>query len=543
MSESRRSFLKWILPSTAITLLSGVSAVSSPEIKGGEVPVNNNNKPCISFIFDDAKESHFSVVAPLFKSKNKTCGFAINTLNINKSGCMLGSDIIELANQGFDIVSHSYTGVVFNNKINETFSRAELETAQSTFSEMGLTPRILQAPGSVAYEQHHPAIRSIFEYAFTKDSNPTPMRDLNPIGLWRYGLELSATEVIPFDKAKAAIDSAKELSGVVIFYAHDVPLRSNKYQLISDIIDYAQSVDVDVVSPSIAVASASLHPNIPSKNYFKRETIINGTDGWEVSNGSISVNSNGDVVITADAAGECLIKRSTPLAMVNGESINFSSAIRKLSGTIRSCYIGLNTFNESTRVKTLELPIVGLDAEYRRYSVAQHIGPSVNRILQFVRVNFSAAGDRVMLYAPTVRYGSNVSQDANYKILQSVGIASGQVIPNSSTAYTSINLVSDPNGLFTTSGSEIKFVRPCRVMLSVSIISNGPSLSASTGGLLRINFGDQSIDIPSTGTKIAGAAHSMTMHFDARSSLSFSMLCIGSEFIIHPSSTILIQEQ
>lgn len=502
--------------------------------------------PCISFVFDDAKATHYSVVAPLFKSKGKTCGFAINTININTTvnGNMLGSDIIELASQGFEIINHAYSGVPFNCSVNDTFVRAELETSQSLFSTMGLNPRIMQTPSSIAPASLQPVIRSIFEYAFTQASSSIPMRDVMPTELWRYGLESGSGGAIPLADAKAAIDAAKSNTGVVVFYAHDVPAGSGIYQLISDIIDYSATVGVSVLPPSLAVASATNAPNIPSKTYEKGETLLNSTDLWSASNGTVTISPRGDITVTATAAGECLIQRSSNMQLKNDETINFSASIRNLTGSVSSASIGLNTSTDSTVIKRIEYPIVGLDALYRRYSVCQQIGTDIRTILQYVRVTFSAVGDKILIRLPTVRYGSNVLQDANLKSLYSVGISAGQNIPNNISDYTNIALTEAANnGLFAVSGNKITFSRPCKIMLSVSILSRHSSLSGNTGGLLRISVGSTTIDIPSTsGSTIAGASHSMTICVDPRKSISFSMLNTGSVFPIYSASSINIQE-
>lgn len=500
--------------------------------------------PCISFVFDDAKATHFSVVAPLFNSKSKSCGFAINTVNINTATNMLGSDILELASQGFEIINHAYTGVPFNSGVNDTFVRAELETAQSLFATMGLHPKIMQTPSSLAPASMQPVIRSMFEYAFTQASKADPMKDVMPTELWRFGLESGTGGAIPLADAKAAVDGAKAANGVVVFYAHDVPAGGDKFTLISNIIDYAESVGVKVLPPSLAVASATSAPNIPSKEYSKGVTLLNSTNLWTANNGTIVASANGDLTVTATAAGTCLIQRSSNMQMKNDESINFSAAIRNLTGSVTEASIGMNTSSDADVIKRIEYPIIGLDTQYRRYSVAQQIGTDVTTALTYVRVTFAAAGDRILIRLPTVRYGLNVLQDANLKSLFSVGIVASQTIPNNTSSYTNISLTSAANnGLFAVAGNAITFSRPCKIMLSVSILSNSGGLAGNTGGLLKISFASDSIDIPSSpGTALAGASHAMTLSVDPRSPISFSMLNSGSPFGIYSASTIRIQE-
>ncbi|WP_196208886.1 phage tailspike protein [Citrobacter sp. Res13-Sevr-PEB04-36] len=502
-----------------------------------------NYTPCISFVFDDAKESHYSVVAPLFASKGKSCGFAVNTGNVNLTSDMSGTEIIELAAQGFEIINHSFSSVPFSSSVNATFVRAELETAQSFFNEMGINPRIMQSPSSVADDSFQPLIRSMFEYAFTTAPNATPMKNMLPTELYRYGLETS-DGIISLSTAQAIIDSAVEASGVVVFYAHDVPADSDKLQLISDVIDYAVAHDVDVVPPSIAAASATVSPCIPSMIYIKGRTLVNNTSGWTATNGSVSVSANGDIYVTATAPGSCLVQRSIPMRMKNGETVNFSAAVRNMIGSVTSASIGLNAFSGSSTTKTAEYSIVGLDNLYRRYSAAQQIGSTVDRVLQFIRVTFASAGDQILIRAPTVRYGLNVSPDTSWRTLYGVGIVSGQLIPNNSGAYTSISLTTaSDNGLFTVANNAISFSRPCTVMLSVSMLAVGSGLSGNAGGILRILVGNTTISVASSGgANAAGASHSLTLALDASANIAFDMLNIGSVFNINPQSNIIIQE-
>ncbi|MBT0353126.1 polysaccharide deacetylase family protein [Morganella morganii subsp. morganii] len=499
--------------------------------------------PCISFIFDDGKMSHVTVVAPLFRSYNLRCGFAINTEGLGLTDNMQGSDVISLSDDGFEIISHSYSAVNLGSQVNDTFVMAELSTAQSMFYEMGISPSIFQAPSSVVADEHMHIVDGFYSYAFTRSPSPLPMKNEHPTRLRRFGLE-TATGIISLDEAKSVVDDAVSKNGVIVFYAHDVPDGSDKKKLISDIIDYAITEGVSIVPPSSAVFSASKSQNLPSKMITMGDTILNELNGWVATNGTVQVTANKDIVVTASSPGSCLIQLPVGMKLTDNRGITFSAAFRNLRGSVSSASIGANIYSGSSVIRSVEKPITGLDAVYRRYSVSHVMPFNADRILSFFRVNFSATGDQVLIRAPVVRYGTSVNPDTHWKSFYDVDIVGGQTIPNSSSSYSRIKLTdSSSNGLFSVSENKISFDRPCTVSLSISVLANGANLSGNTGGVLRINVGSTAFNIPSSsGTNNAGASQSMTINVTTLGNIAFDMINTGSAFAINSLSSIRIQE-
>ncbi len=499
--------------------------------------------PCISFIFDDGKMSHVTVVAPLFRSYNLRCGFAINTEGLGLTDNMQGSDVISLSDDGFEIISHSYSAVNLGSQVNDTFVMAELSTAQSMFYEMGISPSIFQAPSSVVTDEHMHIIDGFYSYAFTRSPSPLPMKNEHPTRLRRFGLE-TATGIISLDEAKSVVDDAVSKNGVIVFYAHDVPDGSDKKKLISDIIDYAITEGVSIVPPSSAVFSASKSQNLPSKMITMGDTILNELNGWVATNGTVQVTANKDIVVTASSPGSCLIQLPVGMKLTDNRGITFSAAFRNLRGSVSSASIGANIYSGSSVIRSVEKPITGLDAVYRRYSVSHVMPFNADRVLSFFRVNFSATGDQVLIRAPVVRYGTSVNPDTHWKSFYDVDIVGGQTIPNSSSSYSRIKLTdSSSNGLFSVSENKISFDRPCTVSLSISVLANGANLSGNTGGVLRINVGSTAFNIPSSsGTNNAGASQSMTINVTTLGNIAFDMINTGSAFAINSLSSIRIQE-
>ncbi|MEM8257560.1 polysaccharide deacetylase family protein [Morganella morganii] len=499
--------------------------------------------PCISFIFDDGKMSHVTVVAPLFRSYNLRCGFAINTEGLGLTDNMQGADVISLSDDGFEIISHSYSAVNLGSQVNDTFVMAELSTAQSMFYEMGISPSIFQAPSSVVADEHMHIVDGFYSYAFTRSPSPLPMKNEHPTRLRRFGLE-TATGIISLDEAKSVVDDAVSKNGVIVFYAHDVPDGSDKKKLISDIIDYAITEGVSIVPPSSAVFSASKSQNLPSKMITMGDTILNELNGWVATNGTVQVTANKDIVVTASSPGSCLIQLPVGMKLTDNRGITFSAAFRNLRGSVSSASIGANIYSGSSVIRSVEKPITGLDAVYRRYSVSHVMPFNADRILSFFRVNFSATGDQVLIRAPVVRYGTSVNPDTHWKSFYDVDIVGGQTIPNSSSSYSRIKLTdSSSNGLFSVSENKISFDRPCTVSLSISVLANGANLSGNTGGVLRINVGSTAFNIPSSsGTNNAGASQSMTINVTTLGNIAFDMINTGSAFAINSLSSIRIQE-
>ncbi len=499
--------------------------------------------PCISFIFDDGKMSHVTVVAPLFRSYNLRCGFAINTEGLGLTDNMQGADVISLSGDGFEIISHSYSAVNLGSQVNDTFVMAELSTAQSMFYEMGISPSIFQAPSSVVADEHMHIVDGFYSYAFTRSPSPLPMKNEHPTRLRRFGLE-TATGIISLDEAKSVVDDAVSKNGVIVFYAHDVPDGSDKKKLISDIIDYAITEGVSIVPPSSAVFSASKSQNLPSKMITMGDTILNELNGWVATNGTVQVTANKDIVVTASSPGSCLIQLPVGMKLTDNRGITFSAAFRNLRGSVSSASIGANIYSGSSVIRSVEKPITGLDAVYRRYSVSHVMPFNADRILSFFRVNFSATGDQVLIRAPVVRYGTSVNPDTHWKSFYDVDIVGGQTIPNSSSSYSRIKLTdSSSNGLFSVSENKISFDRPCTVSLAVSILANGANLAGNTGGVLRVSVGSATFNIPSSsGTNNAGASQSMTINVTTQGNVAFDMINTGSQFTINNLSSISIQE-
>lgn len=83
------------------------------------------------FYFDDGWDTDYNVIAPIFESKNITCGFAPVTRLLNITNGLATNDLLDLQNRGFEILAHSKNYRDFNTT-DLGFKRAQSEMKQSS---------------------------------------------------------------------------------------------------------------------------------------------------------------------------------------------------------------------------------------------------------------------------------------------------------------------------------------------------------------------------------------------------------------------------
>ncbi|WP_422529292.1 phage tail fiber protein [Serratia fonticola] len=508
--------------------------------------------PAIAFVFDDGLRSAYEVVAPLFEANNLQCGFAIfstgiNTQQPNGTVYLRGTQLLDLSRRGHEIICHAATGTPFNDDMSVAVSQAEIATCMSYLSDMGIYPKIFQSPSSVLTERHIPTIRGYFEYAFTVAPLATPMKNVDALRLWRFGIDTAS-----FDELKNAIDAAVAAQGTVIFYGHDVVAGSDKYNNIQSVINYCVANNIPIVSPSEACSIAAKSRNAPTKAIKFRETLFNSTRGWTTNNGTISVATSGtrDITVTTAAAGGVRIAQSTPVFATDNFTVTFSTLFRSLDSANAPGEIGI-IFKDSGGADIIsEVISIGnlTNLNQRHYASGQMPSNAVT-VEMYVYAVVPTAGNRLLLRAPTLVKGTSLSPDMNIGALNVQAFSVSQIPSQSIAANSSYNTVAltsaVDNGLYSISGNAVRPSRPCRLSISAYIFSNDSGVSGTNGGILQLLVGSLVVlSTPiTTASGIIGGNVSSVIDLTGNSSIQFRVLINGASLVVNTAlSSIAIQE-
>ena len=490
------------------------------------------------WIFDDGYANHKTVVLPLFQTHGAYFAFAPHITGIGTGGKLTKTELIDLNARGYEIINHSYSHPLLDNSVSDQFVKAEVNTAWAFWEELGIKVQSWLTPSSVLGTDHADVIRQRYGFAYTKGTSLAAMRKVNPFELYRVGIESFTTE-----QCKDALRDAVIFGGSVIFYAHDVTNGDTIYNRISDLLDYADAVNVPVELPTASLRDGVVGWRESGSRWMRGGTIFNRRQGWSATNGAtVTVNSNDDIIVEATAVGQSLIQRLFVCNLEDLGAMTFSTAFRNLVGTVGAATtIGLKISDatNTTTIYQIEETIGELDTAYRRYSLS---GESFNwratgqvTVLLYVRADFSVIGDQVLLRDPILRYGTDVLPKVKQIINESFtfGLPAQTVTASGYTINNTLSLTDQAdNGLFEISTDRIRFSKAGRVSISVSVAAYGTDfLLNSEGGMLFLDYGAGFVQASiSAGSHTGGGSIEITLDIDADVTIRLALFNVGVNF-------------
>ena len=204
-----------VLSRTVLVVVFGLFLLSSCRGVYKENPaLANNSKPLFTFVFDDGNETDYIVAKDIFKTRGEVACSAIVTDRINTKDYLSAPQILELQNDGWEILSHTKS---HPNLRELSGDRLETEMSQSkaTLEKLGIKVKNLVYP----FNMNNDLVRNIAAkyYRSARGGRSMP----NPYVIDGYELK-SYSVKHNVDKMKAYIDKAYSEKKWLIFYHHGI---------------------------------------------------------------------------------------------------------------------------------------------------------------------------------------------------------------------------------------------------------------------------------------------------------------------------------
>jgi peptidoglycan/xylan/chitin deacetylase (PgdA/CDA1 family) len=195
-------------------LLSLLLLISCSGVSTKQYAFNNAAGPLFTFVFDDGNETDYLVAKDIFKMRGEVACSAVVTDRINTENYLTASRILELQNDGWEILSHTKSHPNLRELSGE---RIEIEMSQSkaTLEKLGIKVKNLVYP----FNMNNDLVRNIAGkyYRSARGGRSMP----NPYVIERYELK-SYSVKHNVDKMKGYIDKAYSEKKWLIFYHHGI---------------------------------------------------------------------------------------------------------------------------------------------------------------------------------------------------------------------------------------------------------------------------------------------------------------------------------
>ena len=238
--------------------------------------------PSFVIVDDDGKEEVLSVLKPLLDSYGVKFTSAIITGRVNTSRYLTEHDIIELYNDGVDIVSHTKTHPNLRPLSNEELD-VELGESKSYLENLGIPIKHLMYPYGTVNDK---VIRKTKEYY---DSACGTSSGINTHPIMTYHLRrLAVGSYSPIgDKLEdfiPYIDEAIQENALCVFMTHIEETPQAGISLLMQIIEYVQSkgYDFETYSEAYEKHKNSLEQGLYTTSYQNKYNVV-GADGSYIS--------------------------------------------------------------------------------------------------------------------------------------------------------------------------------------------------------------------------------------------------------------------
>ncbi len=206
---------------------------------------SERRKPMVSFVFDDGYETTFTKAKSIFRSQGEVASAAITLNFIGKKNRMTAAHILELQNDGWEILGHSITHPNLTALTGEEIDH-ELKASKEGLEALGFEIVNFVYP----FYKHNAAARNVarkyYRSARAGDNSKTGF-NINPHILRVYAL--SAIDIENHDSLAALqrlVDKAEENNAwLMITYHNVIPHRE---VMLDPIIDYIQEKRVKIVT-------------------------------------------------------------------------------------------------------------------------------------------------------------------------------------------------------------------------------------------------------------------------------------------------------
>lgn len=204
----------------------------------------------VTFWFDDGPSTDYTAIYPLFDAQGEVGALSIITDTADAEGGITWTQINTMATAGWEITNHTkdHTNLT---TLNEAQIVAELDDSQARFVANGLNPKLLAYPNNASNFLVRKLARE--RYRAARGTNGGTINDyaLNAFNLASVDMD-DWTDLQIF---KDFILQAYRQDRWIIFYGHSGAYEVGDLEDLDELIDYAQSLGVSIVTPTQALES------------------------------------------------------------------------------------------------------------------------------------------------------------------------------------------------------------------------------------------------------------------------------------------------
>ncbi|MCT8138649.1 polysaccharide deacetylase family protein [Anaerobacillus sp. CMMVII] len=204
-------------------------------------------RPLVSFIDDDGRSPAYTSLKPLFDSKGVVGSVAIVTkyMNGTSSTYMRKSEVQQLANAGWEILSHSVTHTHLDTMTEEDI-KFEIEESARILREDFDVKGFVYPYGSMTKPIIHKYTKENYDHAYGGFGRANvPVRSTAIVRI-----VLGDNRDLTFDYFKNHIDQSQKDNAWLVICTHCGTWTEAEYQMASNVIDYIKSKGIEIVTPS-----------------------------------------------------------------------------------------------------------------------------------------------------------------------------------------------------------------------------------------------------------------------------------------------------
>jgi peptidoglycan/xylan/chitin deacetylase (PgdA/CDA1 family) len=174
----------------------------------------DNSKPLFTFVFDDGNATDYLAANDIFKTRGEVACSAVVTDWINTKNYLTASQLLELQNDGWEILSHTKSHPNLRELSGDRIEN-EMSQSKATLENLGIKVKNLVYP----FNMNNDLVRNIARkyYRSARGGRSMP----NPYVIDRYELK-SYSVKHNVDKMKGYIDKAYSERKWLIFYHHGI---------------------------------------------------------------------------------------------------------------------------------------------------------------------------------------------------------------------------------------------------------------------------------------------------------------------------------
>lgn len=234
-------------------------------------------KPLVTFIADDGSLADYTKMKPLFETKEIVGCSAIVSSYVGGNGNMTISQIKELENLGWEILSHSKTHIKLDTLSDEQLVN-ELENSKLDLISMGFDVNSIAIPFSTFDSRVRKFASRYYKSVFATMGTPNTV-PINTHGLLRtpLGSYSSGAEYETLEYYKSRVDFALQNNAWLIFCVHPSATSDIQMGYWAETIDYIKSLGIEIVT--VKQALKTFANVLESRNFESGEYSAIGKDG------------------------------------------------------------------------------------------------------------------------------------------------------------------------------------------------------------------------------------------------------------------------